>query len=74
MIAGRLDVGFLTLPEEQGAPYLGEALEWVRRQAIQVAGINNKQLVAQDRRCRTGPEPVLQCLGLQATKVGHPVH
>ena len=68
----------LSLPEEQGAPRQGEALEWVRRQATQVAGVLTKQLVAPDRRCRTGPKPVLQSLGLQATEVaggvGHPIH
>ena len=67
----------LSLPEEQGAPRQGEALEWVRRQATQVAGVLTKQLVAPDRRCRTGPKPVLQDTELLTTKVAcrirHPV-
>ena len=68
----------LSLPEEQCAPRQGEALEWVRRPATQVHGAITKQLVAPDRRCRTGPESVLQSLGLQATEVtggvGHLIH
>ena len=64
--------------KEQGAPRQREDLEWMLRQATQVAGIITKQLVVPDCRCQKGPEPVLQCRRLQATKivggVRHPVH
>ena len=42
-------VFFSSLAEEQGAPRQGGALEWVRRQTNQVAGVLTKQLVAPDK-------------------------